>query len=398
MCMISTNHDLFDSRIYWKEIITLKKYGYDVFCIVISNDKQTGITDHGIKYFKVKPRGKKYENIFKRSIFYNETFSYDTYEEIFNIAKSLECNVYHFHDLYLNIIGNRLKKLSCKPKVIYDVHEFYPDFIRDYYKTNGINTIIKNIYSYYVDIWEKLSSKKYDFIITADDATANYFKNKFNINNIDVIYNYTNLNNIESSQKIPNIDFKYKYYDAIYCGGITEVRGVFQILEAINIGKKHNDDFKVAFLGPIWDNDLKQRILNYINNNNLQDNVDFLGKVPHDKVPNYLVNSKLGLVTLLPIKKFYKNIPIKQFEYMAYGLPVIGSNLPPIKQFVGKYNCGKLINPLKPEEIWEAMKFILSNKEIYNKYSNNSINAIENNLNWDIMGKKLLQIYNEILG
>ncbi|MBY6800469.1 glycosyltransferase family 4 protein [Clostridium botulinum] len=395
VCMISTNHDLFDDRIYWKEAISLKKHGYDVFCIAISDKGETGITNEGIKYHKIKSKGKKYKNIFKRNIFYNETFSCETFEEIFNIAKDLKCNVYHFHDLYLNLIGKRLKRLPFKPKVIYDVHESYIDLIRDYRGTKGFKTVIKVLYSMYVDLWEKTNSKEYDFIITADDATSNYFKNTFNINNVDIIYNFTNLHSISNHKKMNNS--AYKYYDAIYCGGITKVRGLFQILEAINIGKSYNKNLKVAFLGPLGEHNLKMEIAKYINSNDLQDNVHFLGKVTYEKVPNYLTNSKLGLVTLLPIKKFHKNIPIKQFEYMAFGLPIIGSDLPPIKKFVGEYNCGKLVNPLNPKEIWEAIEAILSNEELYNLYSNNGIKASENNCNWDVMEEKLLKIYSEIL-
>ncbi|MCS4474912.1 hypothetical protein JQ038_13105 [Clostridium botulinum] len=117
VCIISTNHDLLDDRIYWKEALSLKKHGYDVFCIAISDKDENDVTAEGIKYYKVRPKGKRCENVFRRSICYNETFSFETYEEIFNIAKKLECNVYHFHDLYLNLIGKRLKNLFLNQRL-----------------------------------------------------------------------------------------------------------------------------------------------------------------------------------------------------------------------------------------------------------------------------------------
>ncbi|MCS4473399.1 hypothetical protein JQ031_09590 [Clostridium botulinum] len=95
----------------------IKKHGYDVFCIAISDKDENDVTAEGIKYYKVRPKGKRCENVFRRSICYNETFSFETYEEIFNIAKKLECNVYHFHDLYLNLIGKRLKNLFLNQRL-----------------------------------------------------------------------------------------------------------------------------------------------------------------------------------------------------------------------------------------------------------------------------------------
>ncbi len=83
-----------------------------------------------LSIIKLNLKVKNIKIFLKENIFYNETFSCETFEEIFNIAKDLKCNVYHFHDLYLNLIGKRLKRLPFKPKVIYDVHESYIDLIR----------------------------------------------------------------------------------------------------------------------------------------------------------------------------------------------------------------------------------------------------------------------------
>lgn len=88
---------------------------------------------------------------------------------------------------------------------------------------------------------------------------------------------------------------------------------------------------------------------------------------------------------------------MKQFEYMAYGLPIVGSKLPPIEEFTGKSEVGILVNPLNPEEIWKAVYTILNDNDIYKRFSDNGIDAVSRKFNWDISEKELIDIYNKLL-
>ncbi|MCY6353979.1 glycosyltransferase family 4 protein [Clostridium sp. ZS2-4] len=388
--MISTNHELFDDRIYWKETLSLKKHGYEVFCIAISDKDESGITDEGIKYYKIKPRRKKYKNVFIRSIFYDEAFGYETYEEIFNIAKKLECNVYHFHDLYLNLIGKKLKKLSFKPKVIYDVHECYPEQIREYRKFSGFKKIINNIYSYFIRFWEVNCSKYYDYVITTESSVNKKFSDYIGENKVDIIYNYANFD----VEKISSFD--EKEFDAIYCGGINRIRSAMELLEVANIAKKQMPNFKLLFLGPISGKDLEKDMKNFIEKNKLQNNVILKGKVPYPEVEKYYLKSKIGLAIFKPSLTFRKTVQIKTFEYMAFGLPMVGSNFGNIQKYINEADTGITVDPLNPSKIWNAIYIILNDRNLYNKYSYNGVRAVKEEYNWSCMEVKLLTIYNEI--
>jgi glycosyltransferase involved in cell wall biosynthesis len=52
-------------------------------------------------------------------------------------------------------------------------------------------------------------------------------------------------------------------------------------------------------------------------------NVTFTGRADHDVVREYMYKCKIGIVSLLPEPKYFKNIPIERFEYMSCGIPVI---------------------------------------------------------------------------
>ncbi|APH19825.1 glycosyltransferase family 4 protein [Clostridium botulinum] len=391
ICILSINHDLFDDRIYWKEALSLKKHGYDVFCIAISDKDENGVTAEGIKYYKIQPKGKKYQNVFRRSIFYNETFSFETYEEIFNIAKKLECNVYHFHDLYLNLIGKRLKNLSFKPKIIYDVHECYPEQIREYRKYSGFKKIINNIYSYFIRFWEVYCCKNYDYVITTESSVNKKFRSYIGKDKVDIIYNYANFDVKRF------LDFNEKEFDAIYCGGINRIRSAMELLEVANIAKNHMPDFKLLFLGPISDQDLERDMKNFIEKNNLENNVILKDRVPFPEVEKYYAKSKIGLAIFKPSLTFKKTVQIKTFEYMAFGLPMVGSNFGNIAKYIKEANTGITVNPLSPQEIWKSIYKILQDKNSYDVYSKNGINAVNEKYNWNTMEQELLRIYNKIL-
>ncbi len=65
----------------------------------------------------------------------------------------------------------------------------------------------------------------------------------------------------------------------------------------------------------------------------LYKNIYLLGRIPYEKVPPYLINADVGII---PFKKdlLSQSInPVKLYEYLAAGLPVVSSFLEDIKEF-----------------------------------------------------------------
>lgn len=381
VCMIATTHDVLDDRMYWKEAISLKNHGFEVICIIASDIDEESITEEGIRYIKIKRKIGK--NKLEKIMFY-----YSNCLDLFHKAKEIRASVYHIHDLYLNLIGRKLKKLSHRPKVVYDVYEYFPDMIRDYIATRGIKTVVKHIYARLIDKWEIHCSRYYDLIITADSSIASRFREKLKTKQIEEIYNYTDL-----FDDISPKPFEERIYDIVYCGSITRVRGILNLLEVMKIGKSEKIDLKLLLIGPFNEAGLKEEVVMYIKENDLEKNVTMLGEVPHKSVGSYLRQCRIGVVPLLPIPKFYKNIPTKQFEYMMFGLPVVGSNLPPIRKYIEESKCGELVDTRIPKEIWRVLVKMLNNRQLYQYYSINGSKAAKKEYNWSIMEKKLINIY-----
>jgi len=391
ICILSDTHGLYDDRIYWKEAISLKKAGYEVWHIFAGNKKEKGITKEGIHYIGLQQKTfskKRIANYLLKKISPS-----NLYKEILKEASEVNADVYHLHDLKLNRIGEKLKKLPQKPKIIYDVHEPHPENILDYFETKGVLNILKKFYAAYIRWWEMKNTKNYDFIIATEENVRDRFQQHLPREKVDIIYNYTNLQDARKS-----VGYEQKEYDAIYCGGITKFRGAWQILHAAKLAKEKKDDLKILFLGSWFPLELKNKMLDYIQANDLTENVILHENVPYAQVSDFYNKSRIGLGIFLPIRTHKIILQIKIFEYMNFGLPIIGSNFGHINNYITKEKTGIAIDPEKPEEIADALIKLLTDTRMYNQCSKNGIKAVDKKYNWGVMEEKLLGIYGKVLG
>ncbi len=390
ICFLADKHGLYDDRIYWKMAVPLKEKGFEVYYLLIGDVAERGTTKEGINYeiLKIKTFSKnKYINFILKNI--NPT---NNYKILLKKATLLQADIYHFHDLWINKIGKKLKKLKQKPVVFYDAREPYAEDYISYTKAKGILKKLVYAFSYLVDKWEKKVSKNYDLIISNEEIVRNKFRDSLGKEKAEVIYNFTNI-----YKDFKNVSLEDKEYDFIYCGGITELRGAFKILKATALATVKLPTIKVAFVGKYSPPTLKQKLQDYIHKNNLHKNVTLFSEVKYAQVSEFYNKSKVGLVTLLPVETFKISMPIKVFEYMAFALPIIGSDFGHIKRYIEEDSCGITVNPNNPYEISKAMITLLTNKEAYNKYSNNGREATLKKYKWDFEFARLLGFYKKAL-
>ncbi|QQS50482.1 MAG: glycosyltransferase family 4 protein [Bacteroidota bacterium] len=388
ICMLSDMHGLFDDRIYWKEAVSLKKYGFNLIHIGFSDKEEDYISNEGIRIISI-PR-LKYSKIFLFDRIIKTILFKKPYNTMLKKIKQTNAQVYTVHDLKINAIIRKIKKLPQKPKLIYCIHEDYPDMIRDYTQRKGLAKILRFFYATLIEKWEIKKSTLYDYVIAFDDATFNKFNRLRNNTNTDLIYNFAEIDEIITDQP-------EKKWDICYVGSISKQRGILELIEAISLTRSLKKDISLLILGTIHDKIFDKIIRDKISKLSLESNIILHDAIDHKKVSEYIRSCRIGMVTLLPIPKYFKNIPIKQFEYMACGLPVIGSNLPPIRKFVDPSNSGIIVNPESPSDISSAIIKLLNDKKLYSELSENAYKAAINHYNWKISEKKMYHIYSTLL-
>jgi glycosyltransferase involved in cell wall biosynthesis len=131
-----------------------------------------------------------------------------------------------------------------------------------------------------------------------------------------------------------------------------------------------------------------------ISNRELMKQIDFVGRIPHSEVPSLIRSGRVGLVMLQPIPKFMKNIPSKMFEYWACGLPVIASDLPPIRRFVTDHETGVLFSPERPESLAQAIQFMVEHPEERERMGQLGQQQVSKEWNNETQVDRLIRFYN----
>ena len=110
VCILTTVHPPFDTRIFHKQAKTLARAGYDV-TLIAQHDGDRVV--EGVRVIGLPKPHNRFTRIFGLTW------------RAFRLALRQRADVYHFHDPELLPAG-ALLKLFTKAKVIYDVHENVP--------------------------------------------------------------------------------------------------------------------------------------------------------------------------------------------------------------------------------------------------------------------------------
>jgi len=361
VCHLTTVHSPLDDRIFYKECETLSEAGFDV--VLIARHEKDEVID-GIK-IKALP---KIENRVKRILNLPWIALRRALEE--------DADLYHFHDPELIPAGLVLKLYG--KKVIYDVHEDVP---RTVLSKPYINPYLAVALSHFSEWLEDFSSKRFDAVVTATSHIGVRFS-KINHRTV-VVNNYPLLNEMYTPAA-----WEERENCVAYVGGISRTRGIKEIVRSLELV-----DTKLLLAGSFENDELEQEIKCMRG----WEKVKYYGQVGREKVREILGTVRVGLVTLHPTKSYVESMPVKMFEYMSAGIPVVASNFPLWKEIVEGNNCGICVDPLNPEEIANAIEYLLKHPEEAKEMGENGRRAVLGKYNWDLAAQELLKLYSEVL-
>jgi glycosyltransferase involved in cell wall biosynthesis len=124
--------------------------------------------------------------------------------------------------------------------------------------------------------------------------------------------------------------------------------------------------------------------------------IRFIGKISRDEVNELYGNSRAGIVIYQPAANHLEAQPIKLFEFMAAGLPVVASDFPLWREIVEGNQCGICVNPTDPEEVKVACLTLIDNPKMAQALGRNGKAAIDKQYNWKSEENKLVELYNQL--
>jgi glycosyltransferase involved in cell wall biosynthesis len=352
-------HSALDHRIFDKECRSLARAGFEV-TIVGPHPQDTVKSEVRIKSIAKD-----------RSRFLRMT---KTAWRVYREAKKQGADVYHFHDPELIPVALLLR--AHGQNVVYDVHEDYPrDILFKSYLPGWTRRLIAGV----AEAIEHAASRRFSAIVAVTPAIASRFES---INRRTVVlYNYPHAEDLLSD---PSSSWQMRKQAVTYVGTITPQRGIREIVQAMALvpaslsatleiaGDHIPEDVKKL---PSWTR------------------VKFHGILDLSSTYRLLHQVRAGLVCEHPIATFTESMPVKIFEYMGAGLPVIASDFPLWRRMLEGVGCAIFVDPRNVQEIAQAIAFLLSNSAEAEAMGQRGREAVANRFNWNTQAQKLVDLY-----
>lgn len=365
VCILTSVHPPFDTRIFHKQAKTLVRAGYDVTLIAQHDNNE--VVD-GVKIVALpKPKNRFWRMLGSL--------------RLLKLALNHEADVYHFHDPELIPVAVLLKLAGRS--IIYDVHE---DVTKQILTKEWVPSYSRGFVSRLFAFTERVSFPFFDAVVVAGEDIASHLPHS---SKVVVIRNFPSL---EIAKRIGKRE-KDREGPAllIYVGGLAEDRGAREMVEVVN---HMESKARLILVGSFFDSYLEAEL-----RAKASKEVRFIGWVPYEKVFSFLSKADIGLVCFHPTPNntaaSWRNN--KLFEYMVAGLPVIASNFPLWKEIVEGNNCGLTVNPLNPREIARAVEYLMEHSEEARKMGENGRKAVMEKYNWETESKKLIAVYKDLL-
>lgn len=256
--------------------------------------------------------------------------------------------LYHFQDPELLPLAFALK-LVCRKRVVYDAYEDFPSIAAN---KAGLSRRLKALAAKAIANIEKLAVRLFDGVMTADPFTMRRLAKSRGPK--IVFYNFPNLAFFPSAPPT-----RPKVFDLVYRGGLSGRAGIFVLIEALRLLATRPRPANLLLIGYFDNHSAEKTIRERIHAAGVSHLVEIRGRLDHEKMAAALSEAAIGISPLQAVPKFMLNIPVKVFEYWACGIPVVSSDLPPIRPFFRNAEAGFLFPAQSAPALAQSIAWLL---------------------------------------
>ncbi|MGE0503337.1 MAG: glycosyltransferase family 4 protein [Rhizobiaceae bacterium] len=363
---LTSAHHRDDVRIFHKMCRSLTRAGHDVRLIVADGRGQDAVD--GVRITDVgRPSGRLWRMM-------------ATTRRILRAASAADADVYHLHDPELLPVGLFLKRRG--KSVIFDAHEDLP---RQILAKSYIPRKLRPGLAAVLGRFEEFACRRLDAVVAATPAIREKFARQgiacVDINNFPMLEEMTPKPRSADSPAI----------EVCYVGGISRSRGIREMVAAIGRSEIATG---LILAGDFQEAGLRTEVAAMDGWRKVTE----LGFQSRSGIREVLARSCAGLVTLHPTPAYVDALPVKMFEYMAVGIPVIASDFPLWRTIVETADCGICVDPMDARAISAAIDRLLSDPVAAARMGENGRKAVLARYNWGIEERKLLSLYEQIEG
>ncbi len=296
----------------------------------------------------------------------------------------LKPDLVHCHDFDTLPAGLLWGRLHRKP-VVYDAHEYYAELCRPrLYGRTG------NILYRLIQFSEHRAARMASAVVTVDETLGAIYRQQNRT--LKIIGHYP----FRSFATRPARVFSKDQLNLIYVGRLSRDRGLLYYHKLLLELLARDIPARLHLAGAFT----PQSELTWISDltNDLDPQVTFHGWTKYSDLPDLLASADIGLAVLMPDPRYVAAVPVKLFEYMAAGLPVIASNFPPIAEIVVDAQCGILVDPLgDPGAVAEQLTEWWRMPKIPIELGSNGHRSVQEKYNWEQLSLQLDELYKSLI-
>lgn len=293
---------------------------------------------------------------------------------VLRAALGLHADVYHLHDPELLPIGLRLRKSGSI--VIFDSHEDFPKHVR---AKHYMPEIAKRPAEALCSAVESFFCPRLSGIVAPTPGITAKF-DRMGCRTA-LVRNFPRPDDYVVPKPLPGGPPR-----VCYVGAISEHRGIHEMMASLGLTRS---DTRLSLAGSLSPASLLQQL----RTDPLWSRVDFLGRIDRTGIHDVYARCIAGLVCLRPLQNYVDAYPIKLFEYMAAGLPVIASDFPEWRRIINGSQCGVLVDPRSPVEIASAIDGLVQDPVRASELGRNGRCAVEMRYSWAAEEQRLVDFY-----
>jgi glycosyltransferase involved in cell wall biosynthesis len=283
-------------------------------------------------------------------------------------------DVVHCHNLQLLPLGIFLQKTKQVP-LVFDSCE--PDYFALY------PSVLHGV----VCLFEKIMVRMADAVLVHNDYQIGKYS-RMGHPGVFLIGSYPALDMIRRRSTQDTPAGKKIVFGRI--GSIYRDNGIEEMLAAFRLLLKRREDVHLFFAGRIFD--AYQETFNSLIRG-MEDHVTVVGAFDSGDMPDLYRKIDISIMIYKRSLWFQNITPTKFFDSLAFGVPVIVSDMGGLKEMVEKYRCGMVVDEEDPRAVADAMEAMIENPEQLAQMKKNGVQAFRERFNWDLMLEKFIDIY-----
>ncbi len=275
------------------------------------------------------------------------------------------------HDPELLVLVPLLRLLGIK--VVADLHEDLSAQIGDKY---WIPRLLRRVVAAAMRVTYRLLLPLADAVVVAAPALAETYARYDPV----LIANYPRRNDVTADRSA-----RTPARRAVYVGGLSERRGLREMVAAVS----RIPNATLALAGRFEPPDLEREAASWAG----WERVEFHGWLERPAVRALLSDSDVGLAVLYPTRQHLGSRPIKLFEYMAAGLPVVASAFPGWEEIIAGHGCGVAVDPRNVDAIAAAVEGLFADPETAGAMGRRGQHAVTTEYSWETQERRLHELY-----